>query len=57
MNTPNDRISDLIEAGCPQCGGEPTILGELGFLTHLRCRQCGWTWHHEDYPTTKTEAA
>lgn len=27
---------------CPQCGGEAILLGVLGNLAHLRCRDCGW---------------
>jgi hypothetical protein len=27
---------------CPQCGGQPMLLGKLGNITHLRCRACGW---------------
>jgi hypothetical protein len=26
---------------CPACGGDGGILGQLGQLTHCRCRQCG----------------
>ena len=29
---------------CPACDGEPTYLGSLGRMLHLRCRQCGWVW-------------
>lgn len=34
--------------GCPMCGGEGALLGSLGPLLHLRCRQCGWTYHEGD---------
>jgi rubredoxin len=26
---------------CPMCNGEPNLLGSLGNLTRLRCRNCG----------------
>jgi hypothetical protein len=29
---------------CPMCEGEPTILGVLGRITWLRCRNCGWDY-------------
>ena len=29
---------------CPQCGGDPTLIGKLGNLDWFRCRQCGWEW-------------
>jgi rubredoxin len=33
-------------SACPQCSGEPWLLGELGRLMWYRCRQCGWQWSH-----------
>lgn len=30
---------------CPHCAGSPTLLGELGTLAWLRCRQCGTEWN------------
>ena len=27
---------------CPQCNGNSEVLGQLGNLVHLRCRNCGW---------------
>jgi hypothetical protein len=32
------------EHECPQCGGPGTLMGVLGNLAHLRCRDCGWTF-------------
>lgn len=30
---------------CPQCGSlDVPELGQLGELTHYRCRACGWTF-------------
>ena len=29
---------------CPQCGGDGTLLGQLGTVHHLRCRDCGWDY-------------
>ena len=29
---------------CPQCEGPGVLLGQLGQLIHLRCRNCGWTF-------------
>lgn len=26
---------------CPTCGGPPQLLGRLGTVYHLRCRDCG----------------
>lgn len=36
---------------CPMCNGTPTLLGTLGTLTWLRCRDCGWEW-----PTTSANS-
>jgi hypothetical protein len=33
---------------CPRCNGSGGILGTLGKLTWLRCRQCGWEWALEN---------
>ncbi len=30
---------------CPACGGEGEFLGQLGSITHLRCRDCGCDFH------------
>ena len=39
---PEFDIADLYDiAPCPMCGGIPFILGLLGRLLHLRCRDCG----------------
>jgi tRNA(Ile2) C34 agmatinyltransferase TiaS len=27
--------------GCPACGGELALLGQLGSLVHFRCTACG----------------
>lgn len=36
---------------CPQCDHEQDesecFLGRLGYLTHYRCRYCGWTFSIE----------
>lgn len=29
---------------CPMCGGPGVALGTLGYLLHLRCRNCGSDW-------------
>lgn len=29
---------------CPACGGPTYQLGNLGYLTHFRCRDCGATF-------------
>jgi hypothetical protein len=29
---------------CPTCGGPPVLLGTLGRVTWLRCRDCGWEY-------------
>lgn len=35
-------VADLYDLHpCPACGGIPFILGWLGRLLHLRCRDCG----------------
>lgn len=33
-----------VEVYCPQCDGMPMLLGMLGNVAHLRCRDCGWTF-------------
>lgn len=33
---------ELQEDTCPQCGGQGVALGTLGYVLHLRCRECGW---------------
>lgn len=33
---------DAPNTTCEQCGGTLCLLGQLGNLIHLRCRQCGW---------------
>jgi hypothetical protein len=30
------------EPSCPQCDGPGVALGTLGYLLHLRCRNCGF---------------
>ncbi len=36
-------MADQDHGECPMCScGEHILLGELGNLTHLRCRGCGW---------------
>ena len=40
-----DSVAAL--ATCPGCDGPATLLGALGFLTHLRCRDCGLDWSIE----------
>jgi hypothetical protein len=43
----DDYLLDMEDEGylpvdpCPACEGEPTLLGQLGRRTHLRCRDCG----------------
>ncbi len=32
---------EQIEDTCPECGGQGVALGTLGYLLHLRCRDCG----------------
>lgn len=27
---------------CPMCTGPSEVLGQLGYRTHYRCRDCGW---------------
>jgi ribosomal protein L37AE/L43A len=33
---------------CPKCGGEGEIMGALGNLVWLKCRQCGY--HFAELP-------
>lgn len=33
---------------CPQCGGEPALLGQLGRTVHLRCIGCGWDFTEDE---------
>jgi len=40
----DDDTDDCDTLMCPQCDGASTPLGQLGNLTHYRCRQCGWTF-------------
>jgi hypothetical protein len=40
---------------CPQCGGPPTLLGQLGSLLHLRCRNCGMTYAMTHEPEPKED--
>jgi hypothetical protein len=30
---------------CPECGGPGIALGTLGYILHLRCRDCGMDFH------------
>lgn len=32
------------ECGCPMCGGDGMLLGQLGNVHQLRCRNCGWNY-------------
>lgn len=32
------------ECGCPMCGGDVMLLGQLGNVHQLRCRNCGWNY-------------
>ena len=38
----------MIQNECMLCGGEGTLLGRLGNLTHYRCRRCGMDWSVQD---------
>jgi rubredoxin len=44
--TDKDEILDDVTVECPQCGAfqdeADCFLGQLGRLTHYRCRFCGW---------------
>jgi rubredoxin len=33
-----------MENECPMCDGPPVLLGTLGRITWLRCRDCGWQY-------------
>lgn len=37
MTTTIEQIEDT----CPVCGGQGVALGTLGYVLHLRCRDCG----------------
>lgn len=42
---------EMLLPSCPKCGGPPVLLGQLGNVTHVRCRNCGITYavaHDED---------
>lgn len=45
----DDEGNESYEVECPQCEAQQdeaiAFLGQLGALTHYRCRYCGWTWH------------
>lgn len=41
-------------SGCPHCGGPLVLLGVLGHLTHLRCRDCGAQVERETEPDCGT---
>ena len=41
-----DIFLEVVE--CPLCGGDGEFLGQLGSVTHLRCRQCGMEFHTEE---------
>ena len=34
---------------CPACGGDGEYMGSLGALDHLKCRDCGCTFHNDDF--------
>lgn len=38
---PMDETDYENAASCPVCGGDGQLLGQLGNLTHFRCRACG----------------
>lgn len=37
-------------ASCPACGGEGASMGSLGNREHMRCRQCGLDFSHDNTP-------
>jgi hypothetical protein len=37
----DDFDVDVNEYVCPECGGPGIALGTLGYILHLRCRDCG----------------
>lgn len=37
MTTTIEQVEDT----CPVCGGQGIALGTLGYVLHLRCRDCG----------------
>ena len=43
----DEDMPDEEYESCPQCGGPGTLLGKMGRLTHLRCRDCGWDYSVE----------
>jgi hypothetical protein len=38
---------------CPSCGGEGTLLGQLGKRIHYRCRSCGIDFSSVEEPTCR----
>ena len=40
------RESEMDTCGCPLCGGPLMLLGVLGSLAHVRCRNCGAQFSH-----------
>jgi ribosomal protein L37E len=36
-----------MESECSVCGGEKQVLGKLGKVVHLRCRNCGMQFSYE----------
>jgi tRNA(Ile2) C34 agmatinyltransferase TiaS len=34
-------VVELLEDRCPACEGQGVALGTLGYMLHLRCRDCG----------------
>lgn len=38
---------------CPLCGGPPMILGALGNLLWMRCRDCGIDFNRKQRPRRK----
>lgn len=30
---------------CPMCEGDPKVLGRMGDLLWLRCKECGWDYN------------
>lgn len=45
LPAPKDSDDDFVveneDVECPCCGGPCYVLGGLGNLTHVRCRNCG----------------
>ncbi len=44
--------SEVKATTCPICTGPARLLGELGAMTWLRCRDCGIEWSESDCLTT-----